>query len=89
MAPRSFSTLSAGIATGQVVVVLDGDVVAELGVGAELHEVGEGAVLLAVDLDPERERLGIGLGCPHLEHLGRASGVIVSNGVTLSSAMAP
>ncbi len=46
------------------------DVGVELGDGAELHQVGERTGLLTVHLDPEREIRGIGLGGPHLEHLG-------------------
>ena len=73
----------------EVVVVLDDDVVAELVDGAELHEVGVGAVLLAVDLDPQRERVGFGSPPRTSSTLARASSVIVSIGVALSSAIAP
>ncbi len=51
-------------------MVLDDDVSVELREGAELHEVGVRAGLLAVDLDPEREAGGVGLGVAHLQDLG-------------------
>ena len=68
MEPRILSTCSLGHHDREVVAVLDDVELAGLVDAAEVHVVGERGAGDAADLDPERERLGVGLAAPHLEH---------------------
>ena len=70
VAPSSRSTLSAGIATGRSSWCWMTTSSPSSPRRPELHQVGVRTGLLTVDLDPEREAVGIRLGGAGLQHLG-------------------
>ena len=70
VAPCSRSTLAWGTTTGRSSSLLHHVAGAGIGQGLEVHVVGVGAVALTADLQPQGQRVRLGLVGQHLEHGG-------------------